>query len=118
MKYISRDKKQVTRRDFLGSAVAAAGAITLMTPMSKGTASVCSDTKPNILMVMTDQQTASAMSCMGNPYLHTPALDALAARGVRFDKAYVTQPLCMPLGPACRPGVIPMKSGCFVTAWI
>ncbi|OQC08366.1 MAG: Choline-sulfatase [Candidatus Hydrogenedentes bacterium ADurb.Bin101] len=111
MKYISRDKKQVTRRDFLGSAVAAAGAITLMTPMSKGTASVCSDTKPNILMVMTDQQTASALSCAGNPYVHTPALDALAARGVRFERAYVTQPLCMPCRSSLQTGRYPHEIG-------
>jgi len=52
--------------------------------------------KPNILLIMTDQHTASAMSCDGNPWVDTPAMDALAGRGVRFNKAYVTQPLCLP----------------------
>jgi arylsulfatase A-like enzyme len=53
--------------------------------------------QPNILFIMTDQQAYTGMSCTGNPYLDTPAFDALAAEGMRFDRAYVTQPLCLPL---------------------
>ena len=34
--------------------------------------------RPNIIYIFTDQQTASAMSCAGNPDLHTPNLDRLA----------------------------------------
>jgi arylsulfatase A-like enzyme len=52
--------------------------------------------KPNIILIMTDQQTAEAMSCAGNKNLLTPALDALAADGIRFTHNYVTQPLCLP----------------------
>ena len=52
--------------------------------------------RPNILYVFTDQQFAGAMSCAGNEYLHTPAMDRLAAEGVRFEKAYCTYPLCTP----------------------
>ena len=33
---------------------------------------------PNIIYIVTDQQTASAMSCMGNDDLHTPNMDKLA----------------------------------------
>lgn len=52
--------------------------------------------KPNILLIITDQQTATSMSCTGNKYLHTPAMDKLAASGIRFENNYVTQPLCLP----------------------
>ncbi|MFZ5828871.1 MAG: sulfatase, partial [Planctomycetota bacterium] len=52
--------------------------------------------KPNILFLITDQQTAGALSCAGNPYVKTPNLDRLAARGVRFEKSYCTYPLCCP----------------------
>lgn len=52
--------------------------------------------KLNILFIMTDQQTVSALSCAGNPYVKTPNLDRLAARGVRFTQSYVTHPLCVP----------------------
>jgi arylsulfatase A-like enzyme len=48
--------------------------------------------RPNILLLMTDQHAATALGCVGNRDLKTPALDQLAAEGVRFDRAYVTQP--------------------------
>jgi arylsulfatase A-like enzyme len=51
---------------------------------------------PNVLFLMTDQQTISALGCSGNPDVKTPNLDALAARGVRFEKSYCTYPLCCP----------------------
>ncbi|MEI7673532.1 MAG: sulfatase-like hydrolase/transferase, partial [Deltaproteobacteria bacterium] len=54
------------------------------------------DKKPNILFVITDQQTIGALSCAGNQYLKTPNLDRLAARGTRFEKSYCTYPLCSP----------------------
>ncbi|MCX6910965.1 MAG: sulfatase-like hydrolase/transferase, partial [Verrucomicrobia bacterium] len=50
----------------------------------------------NILFLITDQQTVSALSCAGNPHVNTPNLDRLAARGVRFEKSYCTYPLCCP----------------------
>lgn len=53
-------------------------------------------TKPNILFLITDQHMADALSCAGNPYVKTPNLDKLAARGVRFEKSYCTFPLCCP----------------------
>ena len=52
--------------------------------------------KPNILWIVTDQQSAPMMSCAGNSWLHTPAMDRLAAEGVRFDRAYCTDPVCLP----------------------
>ena len=52
--------------------------------------------KPNVLFIMTDQQSYHMMSCMGNEGLHTPNLDKLAQRGYRFNKTYVSNPVCMP----------------------
>lgn len=51
---------------------------------------------PNVLVIMTDQQSANMLSSTGNKWLYTPALDSLAARGVRFEKAYATNPVCLP----------------------
>ncbi len=39
---------------------------------------------------------ADHIGCAGNPVIRTPNLDALAASGVRFSRAYVNNPLCMP----------------------
>ena len=52
--------------------------------------------QPNILILITDQQPASAMSCTGNSHLKTPAMDSLAAAGTRFERAYCTNPVCLP----------------------
>ncbi len=52
--------------------------------------------RPNILFVMTDDQRWDAMSCAGNKILRTPHMDRLAAEGVRFGQAFVTNALCAP----------------------
>lgn len=67
--------------------------------------------KPNILIIITDQQTADAMSAAGNKDLHTPAMDRLAANGVRFTKAYCAQPLCSPSRTAIFSGKMPYETG-------
>ncbi|MHB9025160.1 MAG: sulfatase family protein [Armatimonadota bacterium] len=51
---------------------------------------------PNVLLITTDQQRADSMSCYGSPFTQTPALDRLACEGVRFDRAYCTNPVCTP----------------------
>ena len=52
--------------------------------------------KPNILFLIADQHMVDALSCAGNPYVKTPNLDRLAARGMRFTRSYVAYPLCVP----------------------
>ena len=63
--------------------------------------------QPNILLIITDQQFAGAMSCAGNDDLITPAMDGLAASGVRFDRAYCTYPLCTPSRVSMFSGKMP-----------
>lgn len=48
----------------------------------------------NILFIMCDQLRWDYLSCAGHPKLHTPNIDALAAKGVRFTRAYVQSPVC------------------------
>ena len=50
----------------------------------------------NILFIMCDQLRWDYLSCAGHPHLKTPNIDALAARGVRFTRAYVQSPVCGP----------------------
>lgn len=52
--------------------------------------------KQNVLFIMTDQQSYTMMSCMGNTWLKTPNMDSLAKKGYRFDKTYCANPVCMP----------------------
>jgi arylsulfatase A-like enzyme len=50
----------------------------------------------NILFIMCDQLRWDYLSCAGHPHLQTPNIDRLAARGVRFERAYVQSPICGP----------------------
>lgn len=68
--------------------------------------------KPNVVFIMTDQQSANALSCrMGDRYLKTPALDRLAARGTFFTKTYSPNPLCMPARNSIFTGRYPHETG-------
>ena len=60
------------------------------------TVSLAQSKKPNILIIVTDQQNAKMMGSAGNEWLETPNIDKLAAKGIRFEKAYVTNPVCSP----------------------
>lgn len=63
---------------------------------------------------MTDQQSATMMSCAGNAFLNTPTMDAIADCGLRFDRAYCTDPVCIPsrfsLMTGRMPSAINMRS--------
>ena len=50
----------------------------------------------NVLFIMCDQLRWDYLSCTGHPHLHTPHIDALANRGVLFNRAYVQSPICGP----------------------
>ena len=52
--------------------------------------------KRNVLFIMCDQLRFDYLSCAGHRTLSTPNIDALAARGVRFTRAYVQSPVCGP----------------------
>jgi len=71
------------------------------------------DTRPNILFIMTDQQHGGMMSCTGNKWLKTPAMDSLARDGVRFERAYCTNPVCSPSRTSMATGVMPGRLGVF-----
>ena len=68
--------------------------------------------RPNILLLMTDQQFADAMSCaIGNEYINTPAMDSLAATGIRFTRAYCANPICQPSRTSMFTGRYPHETG-------
>lgn len=67
--------------------------------------------KPNLLIILTDQQNARMLGCAGNRYVRTPAMDGLAAEGVRFDRAYCTNPVCVPSRFSLMTGRMPSETG-------
>jgi choline-sulfatase len=67
--------------------------------------------RPNIVYIFTDEQSAKMMSCTGNLWLETPAMDYLAENGVRFEKAYAANPVCVPSRVAMMTGWLPDTYG-------
>ena len=67
--------------------------------------------KPNILFIITDQQHAGMMSCAGNRWVNTKAMDSLARDGVRFEQAYCANPVCVPSRVAMITGRMPSAFG-------
>ncbi len=68
-------------------------------------------TRPNFIVIMTDQHRADYLGCAGHPFLRTPAIDALAATGTRFTRFYVSSPVCMPNRGTFMTGRLPSVNG-------
>ena len=52
--------------------------------------------RPNILLIMSDEHDPAVTGCYGHPLAQTPNLDRLAAEGVLFENAYCNNPICVP----------------------
>ena len=53
-------------------------------------------TQPNILLLMSDNQSWNHLGCYGDPVVKTPAIDRIAEQGVKFTNAYCAAPSCSP----------------------
>ncbi len=69
--------------------------------------------RPNVLVVMTDQQRPDSCGVFGQRLPVTPVLDGLAADGVAFDEAFTVQPVCGPARAALQTGRHPTSIGCW-----
>jgi len=98
------------RREFITTTAASVAGLMLGQAASVGDESNEQD-RPNILFIMTDQQHAGMMSCTGNKWLKTPALDRLAASGTRFEKAFASNPVCVPCRFSLQTGLMPSAIG-------
>lgn len=67
--------------------------------------------QPNILVIMTDQQKATASHLYGNPFCQTPALQRLAGQGVLYEHAVTPHPLCVPARASFWTGQWPHSHG-------
>ncbi|MEN8184297.1 MAG: sulfatase [Myxococcota bacterium] len=89
----------LTRRRFLGGVL---GGFAVGVACGERTPSVERSGRPSFLVLVTDDQRADTLGCMGNPVIQTPSIDALAANGVIFDRAFVTTSSC----PSSRASIL------------
>ncbi|MGB1923628.1 MAG: sulfatase-like hydrolase/transferase, partial [Alcanivorax sp.] len=66
--------------------------------------------RPNVVFVLTDDQGMGDLSCMGNPFLQTPHIDAFYAKSSRFSDFHVS-PTCSPTRAALMSGRHPLEVG-------
>lgn len=69
--------------------------------------------KPNIILIITDQQRADTIGALGAPWMHTPALDRLAREGAAFSNCFVTSPVCVGSRASLFTGMYPHATGVF-----
>jgi arylsulfatase A-like enzyme len=75
------------------------------------------DARPNVLFIVSDDLNC-LLGCYGDPRAKTPHIDRLAARGVRFERAYCTFPLCGPSRNSFLTGLYPNATGIQANAQI
>jgi len=106
---------RVSRRKALKGVGVGAGMLlgspTLRSLGAKKPVSAKGPRRPNIVYIFTDQQSARMMSCAGNKWLKTPAVDYLAKNGTRFERAYTTNPKCVPARVGMITGWFPGEFG-------
>ena len=73
-------------------------------------------TKRQIVFLMTDTTRFDMIGAYGSKEMKTPNLDALAQSGVRFDRAYSTQPVCGPARSCIFTGIYPHGTGSFTNS--
>jgi len=87
------DMSRQNRREFLKAAGLAASSV-LMPRLVFGERKAAS--KPNIIVIMSDEHNAGVLGSYGNSIVQTANLDGLSRRGVTFDSCYCNSPLCVP----------------------
>ena len=72
--------------------------------------------KKQVILLMTDTTRQDMLGCYGNQDMHTPYLDGLAEKGIRYTNAYSCQPVCGPARSAIFTGLYPHSNGSFANS--
>ena len=67
--------------------------------------------RPNVLLIMTDNQSANLLGAYGNADIATPNIDRLAAEGLLFEHAYAASGVCSPSRAVLMTGLLPSTNG-------
>ncbi len=74
-------------------------------------AQILKTSKPNVIIIYTDDLGYGDLSCYGNPTIKTPMLDKMAFEGIKFTQFYVAAPVCTPSRAALLTGCYPKRVG-------
>jgi arylsulfatase A-like enzyme len=72
-----------------------------------------SATKPNVVIIMADDLDSRQLSCYGGQNLKTVNIDALAKEGLKFNKMYASEAMCVPLRASLFTGLYPARHGSY-----
>ena len=67
--------------------------------------------RPNVLLIMTDNQSPNLLGAYGNRDIRTPNIDQLARDGLLFERAYAASGVCSPSRAVLMTGLIPSANG-------
>jgi arylsulfatase A-like enzyme len=103
----------LTRRQFLraSAGMCAAATVGLRSAWAQTVAAVPG--KPNIVLVLADDQGYGETGYHGHPHVRTPVLDEMAAGGLQLERFYAAAPVCSPTRTAMLTGRHPNRSGVF-----
>ena len=85
--------------------------LTATLPLLAAVAAVADERPLNVVVLIADDLGQRDLGCYGSTFYETPALDQLAAGGVRFTRAYSACPVCSPTRAALTTGRYPQRSG-------
>ncbi|QDU75835.1 Arylsulfatase precursor [Bremerella volcania] len=86
-------------------------AMTVLAWLTLGGALTVAETRPNIVLVMADDQGWGQMGYNGHPHLRTPNFDAMADSGIRFNRFYAAASTCSPTRASVLTGRTPQRTG-------
>ena len=108
MSHARLGRRSFLRTSALGAAAAAVGSNSALRALGQGDAP---KRRPNLVFFLADDLGWRDLGCCGSTYYHTPNIDALFSRGLRFTQAYTANPLCSPTRSSIQTGLYPCRIG-------
>ncbi len=105
-------KKQISRRSFLQKSAVGLGAGVLGLKGIRSFSASSTANQPNILWIVSEDNSASYLGCYGNKDALTPNLDKLAEQGITYDNAFANAPVCAPMRNSIITGMYASTLGC------